>query len=422
RPRPFDDVLPTVHADYLDIPIYVTNTGTSDLVNTGGNFMSDGLGNAFASKLVLMENVTGNPFNVSPKTEAQVDAIMQEYMGIENYMKMDVLPYDGIHHIDMHMKLLDEETLLVSRYPQGVADGPQIQTNIDYITSNFLTPFGNEYEIHWIDAPPSVSGSYPDTGGYYRTFTNSVFVNKTVLVPTYRPEVDEAALALYQELLPGYNIVGINVESMISASGAIHCITHTIGVADPLWIVHEKIRETNTYVDIPVEAMIKHISGINQAKVYWRETGTENFETAFMSYVSDDNWISHITVPSNAEKIEYYIWAEANSGKTITRPIVAPDGYWTFDVSSLSAQEWANKNIVGPYPNPASDEVHFNFNDISENVTVTVHSLLGQKLYENNIAVSNGKISLKLDSNWKGTLLVTFSGSFGKIHRKVVKL
>src|SRR5690606_22666088 len=72
RPRPFDDVLPTVHADYLDIPIYVTNTGTSDLVNTGGNFMSDGLGNAFASKLVLMENVTGNPFNVSPKTEAQV--------------------------------------------------------------------------------------------------------------------------------------------------------------------------------------------------------------------------------------------------------------------------------------------------------------------------------------------------------------
>src|SRR5690606_5521177 len=302
RPRPFDDVVPTAHANYLDIPIFVTNTGASDLVNTGGNFMSDGLGNAFASKLVLMENAIGNQFNVSPKTEAQVDAIMQEYMGIENYMKMDVLPYDGIHHIDMHMKLLNEETLLVSRYPQGVADGPQIQTNIDYITSNFLTPFGNEYEIHWIDAPPSVSGSYPDTGGYYRTFTNSVFVNKTVLVPTYRPEVDEAALALYQELLPGYNIVGINVESMISASGAIHCITHTIGVADPLWIVHEKIRETNTYVDIPVEAMIKHISGINQAKVYWRETGTENFETAFMSYVSDDNWISHITVPSNAEK------------------------------------------------------------------------------------------------------------------------
>ena len=35
---------------------------------------------------------------------------------------MPTLPYDGIHHIDMHMKLLDEETLLVSEYPDGVAD------------------------------------------------------------------------------------------------------------------------------------------------------------------------------------------------------------------------------------------------------------------------------------------------------------
>lgn len=422
RPRPYDDALPVAHSNYLDIPIYVTNTGTNDLVNTGGNFMSDGLGNAFASNLVLMENAAGNQFNVSPKTEAQVDVIMQEYMGIDNYMKMDVLPYDGIHHIDMHMKLLDEETLLVSSYPSGVADGPQIQANIDYITSNFLTPFGNEYEVHWMEAPPSTSGSYPDTGGYYRTFTNSVFINKTVLVPTYRPEVDAAALALYQELLPGYNIVGINVESMISGGGAIHCITHTIGVADPLWIVHEKIKESNTHIDIPVEAMIKHNSGVAQAKVYWRVSGSDIFEENAMNYTSDDNWTTHLTVPSDAEQIEYYIWAEANSGKTITRPIVAPDGYWTFDVSSLSAQEWANKNIVGPYPNPASDEVHFNFNDISENVTVTVYSLLGQKLYENTLNVSNGKISLKLDSNWKGTLLVTFSGSFGKVHRKVVKM
>lgn len=36
-------------------------------------------------------------------------------MGIERYIKMQTLPYDGIHHIDMHMKLLDEETLLVGQ-------------------------------------------------------------------------------------------------------------------------------------------------------------------------------------------------------------------------------------------------------------------------------------------------------------------
>jgi agmatine/peptidylarginine deiminase len=108
------------------IPIYITNSGTNDLVNTGGNFMSDGLGTAFASELILEENASGNPYGVSVKNQTQIDQIMMDYMGIENYIKMPTLPYDEIHHIDMHMKLLDEETLLVSKYPTGVADGPQI--------------------------------------------------------------------------------------------------------------------------------------------------------------------------------------------------------------------------------------------------------------------------------------------------------
>ena len=38
-------------------------------------------------------------------------------MGIQTYILMETLPYDGIHHIDMHMKLLDEETILMAEYP-----------------------------------------------------------------------------------------------------------------------------------------------------------------------------------------------------------------------------------------------------------------------------------------------------------------
>ena len=39
---------------------------------------------------------------------------MKKFMGIERYIKMETLPYDEIHHIDMHMKLLDEETILMA--------------------------------------------------------------------------------------------------------------------------------------------------------------------------------------------------------------------------------------------------------------------------------------------------------------------
>ena len=427
RPRPLDDVMPTQHANMIGMPIYVTDTGINDLVNTGGNYMSDGLGNAFASNLILEENEPGNPYNVSAKTEEEIDAIMNAYMGIENYIKMETLPYDEIHHIDMHMKLLDEETILVSKYPEGVADGPQIEENIDYVLSNFQSPFGTPYEIKWIDAPPSTSGSYPDTGGYYRTYSNAVFVNKSVIVPTYRPEVDEPALDYLRELLPGYNVVGIDVdnsnEPLIASLGAIHCITHTIGVDEPLWIVHQPINEVPTgNTNVSITAMIKHVSGINNATVYWREEGESEFNQLSMTIINDDNWSADLLIPSGSESIEYYIEAEANSGKSLARPLVAPEGFWTFTVANLSNEEWADNNISAPYPNPASEEVSFQLNQIEGVVKVSIYNILGQKLNTTTIVEAHGILTLALNKEWKGTLLVTFEGDFGKVIKKIIKL
>lgn len=426
RPRPLDNVIPTHHANYIGDPIYVTNSGTDDLVNTGGNYMSDGLGNAFASELILEENESGNPYGVSAKTEADIDNIMLNYMGITEYIKMPTLPYDGIHHIDMHMKLLDEETILVSRYPNGVADGPQIQANIQYVLNNHLSPFGTPYDIEWIDAPPSISGLYPDNGGYYRTYSNSLFLNKSVIVPTYRPSVDGPALAKYQELLPGYNIVGIDVdntgENLIALGGAIHCITHTIGVSEPLWIVHQPVDMVNAGSSITIDATVKHNSGINEAKVFWREEGATTFNETIMSFVSGDQWTTNIPISTNSNDIDYYIWAESNSGKQISRPIVAPQGYWTTEVNSLNVQDWAQHNISAPYPNPARNKVSFTLNHIQGPIDITVVNTLGQTLYKNRISNGHGIIDLDLNLNWKGILFIVFEGDFGKLTKKVVKL
>ncbi len=424
RPRPLDNTLPTSHAAYVGVPLYVTDTSPNDLVNTGGNFMSDGMGNAFASKLILDENKSGNSYGVSAKTEAQVDKILKDYMGISSYRKMTVLPYDEIHHIDMHMKLLDEETILVSQYPEGVADGPQIKQNIDYIKNTFKTPFGNDYDIKWIPAPASTTGAYPNTGGAYRTYTNAVIINKTILVPTYRPEVDEPALNIYKQLMPGYTVVGIDVdnsgEDLISLSGAIHCITHTIGVADPLWIAHSKIKNVNS-LSVPVEAQIKHNSGIAHAKVFWRESGDIGFQETSMTNSVESKWTANLSLPSTSKKIEYYIWAQANSGKSITRPIVAPDGYWTFDVAQLSVEDLNSKNIEGPFPNPAKNKVSFNLKNISGDINVSIHNVLGQKLSEQKLNSNNGTISLELNPKWSGVLLITLEGKFGKVTKKLIK-
>ncbi len=426
RPRPNDNIMPSAHASLVGIPIYITNTGTNDLVNTGGNYMSDGLGNAFASELILEENTIGNPYGVSPKTEAQINSIMFNYMGINNYIKMPTLPFDEIHHIDMHMKLLDEETLLVSRYPIGVADGPQILTNINYVLANYQSPFGTPYDIKWIDAPPSTTGSYPDTGGSYRTYSNSVIVNKSILVPIYRPDVDAPALAYYQQLMPGYNIVGIDVdnsgENLIASLGAIHCITHTIGVADPLLIVHQPINQANAGTTVTINAMIKHNSGIQTATVFWRETGATVFNQTDMTFVSNNNWSSTLPISSAGVDVEYYIRGQAVSGKSLNRPLVAPNGYWTIDVQTLNANEWANNHISAPYPNPTKDKVNFILEQIQGKLEVTITNLLGQIVATQKIESGNGVITLDLNPEWEGTLLITFEGDFGRVTKKVIKL
>ena len=426
RPRPNDDVIPSAHASLLDLPIYITNTGSNDLVNTGGNFMSDGLGTGFASELILEENEAGNPYGVSAKTEAEIDAIMNAYMGIDRYIKMPALPYDVINHIDMHMKLLDEETLLVSEYPPGVADGPQIEANVAEVVANYPSIFGTPYNIEWIPAPPSSSGLYPDNGGYYRTYTNAVFINKTVLVPTYRPQVDGPALERWQELLPGYNIVGIDVdnsgENLISLLGAIHCITHTIGVDEPLWIVHQPIDEAAQGATVTIDARIEHTSGIQEANVYWRE-GNEDFVAAPMTALGNDIWSVDLTLPNTTTLVDYYIDARANSGKTLSRPIVAPEGYWTINVGNLSLDDFSSHRFISAaVPNPTTGLVSFRLNQIHEPVQVKIHNVLGQELYQGTIPLGHGSYELELNGAWQGVLWVQFSGSFGTVYRRVLKL
>lgn len=332
RPRPQDDTYPEFLANYMGVDLYQTSQNPNLLVHTGGNFMSDGFGTAFSSNLVLEENDID---------ESSIDQIMNSFMGIDTYIKMETLPFDGIHHIDMHMKLLDEETLLVAEYPEGMSDGPQIEENLQYILDNFTTKWGTPFKVIRIPSPPSTSGYYPGEqpdlnnaiDGYYRTYTNSVFVNKTVLVPFYREEYDTIAQRIYEEALPGYNIVGIDCDNsgnnIISQSGAIHCITHSVGVNDPLLISYKKIEDlcpaSNPYVSF--EALVKHRSGIANVDFYYRPDGIDSFSAVEMQDQGDGFWTVDIDILNfNSENIEYYVHAIANNGKQQYRPITALDG------------------------------------------------------------------------------------------------
>ncbi|MDC0189532.1 agmatine deiminase family protein [Flavobacteriales bacterium] len=339
RPRPDDDNFPLELANYMNIDLYQTSESPFDLVATGGNFMSDGFGTAFSSHLILNENDGYGPYNslnYPDHSESDIDNIMNQFMGIDTYIKMPTLPFDGINHLDMHMKLLDEETLLVSQYPEGVSDGPQIEENLAYILENFTTKWGTPFKVIRIPSPPSTSGAYPGEqdfnpiDGYYRTYTNAVFVNKTVILPFYREEYDTIAQRIYEEALPGYNIVGIDCDNsgnnIISQSGAIHCITHSVGVNDPLLISYKKIED---YCPSPIpylgfQTLAKHKSGISSVSFNYRYSGESNFSSVNMEAMGDDMYSMVMTF--DYSDIEYYVHAISNDGKNQYKPMTALNG------------------------------------------------------------------------------------------------
>ena len=392
RPRPDDDAIPDVLAAHMGLDLYSTIESPGDLMNTGGNWMSDGYGTAFASELILEENGGGTSWwtTFPDHTEEEIDQIVQAYHGVDTYVKMDVLPYDGIHHIDMHMKLLDESTLLVSEYPTGVADGPQIEANLQYVLSNFTTKWGTPFDVVRIPSPPQYGGGYPSQNGDYLTYSNATFVNNTILLPTYYEQYDTTAIRIWEEAMPGYNVVGIDCDSgndnIISLSGAIHCITHSVGIADPLMISHLPLPDTDdTENAYAVTADLSHRSGLASVTLSWATSPDGPWtDVAMTEGIVEGGFAADIPAQAEGTTVHYYISAEANSGKTGARPMPAPEGWWSFKVlgetNSLDDVD-ATSPWQALYPNPARAMTCLELNlPQATTCEVVLHNVFGQKV------------------------------------------
>lgn len=389
RPRPADDAMADAIASAKGITLFSTTTAPYDLVHTGGNFMADGFGTAFSSNLVLEENGPGGDYNTTIRDAASVDLVMNQFMGIQpgRYIKMSTLPYDGIHHIDMHMKLLDEETLLIGQFPTGQSDGPQMEQNIQAVMANYNSVFGTPYRIVRIPMPSSTGGAFPPSASY-RTYANNIFINKTVLVPTYREQFDTTGLRILREALPGYRVIGIdcdnNDQNIISASGAIHCITKTIGVADPLLIRHQRLTDTyETILPYTVEAYIRHRTGINGAEVFWSTDTLAGYSPVPMTAGPNNTWSAAIPAQPAGTLIYYYIHATANSGKEQVRPIVAPHGWWRFRVLDINSgvADAQGPTIAEVFPNPTSDIIVVTVADAGQDrVRISLRDALGREV------------------------------------------
>jgi len=389
RPRPSDNLIPGVLADYFSLPIFQMTSNPNLLTATGGNFIFDGFGSGFSSELILTEN--------SSLSEAQIDNIMLNYLGISRYIKMPELPYDNISHIDMHMKLLNEETFLVGQFPTGVSDGPFIESNLQSLLNNHMSVYDRPYKVVRIPMVPSSSGNYPPNASY-RTYTNSIILNNLVLVPTYGHFLDTQALQIYQDAMPGYEIVGINMNNVISASGAIHCIVREIAAEDPILFAHAAPDTVPAWQEsFEVKATITSHSGIESATLFWTTDPALGFLEEEM-ILENDTFRAWIPGQDYSAQIAYYLSATNGNGKTSSKPLVAPEGYYSLMYNSEVSVSGPAQNLhFKVYPNPSEGLMTLTMPATRAETELLVTNIHGQVLLHQIIAASATDPMINID-------------------------
>ena len=254
-----------------------------------------------------------------------------------------------------------------------------------------------------------------------------MFVNNTVILPTYYQQYDTTAIRIWEEALPGYNIVGIDCDggnsNIIALSGAIHCITHSVGVEDPLMISHLPLNDTeNDNTPYAVVAEISHRSGIASATLSWSTSADGPWNEVPMSEGTvEGEFAGNIPAQPVGTKVFYFVSAEANSGKTGNRPMPAPAGHWSFKVLGgtdhiVRADDFSP--WVAAYPNPGSElscfEVHF---PQPVECTVTLRNGLGQpvrQLHQGTLARGTQRLFVDARELANGPYLLTLQTASGQ--------
>lgn len=120
------------------------------------------------------------------------------------------------------------------------------------------------------------------------------------------------------------------------------------------------MQDTYPLEDYIINANIQHQSGIAAASLFWTTNLNEDYLEIEMTNTESNNWQGNI--PGNIiapNSVYYYIQATAVSGKSLARPLPAPQGYFNFNIlkdniSDLPTNTEIPTIEMDVFPNPAN--------------------------------------------------------------------
>ncbi len=300
RPRPHDNNIPAAVAAYLGIDLYGMN-----LTTTGGNYMCSGMGQAASTDLVYDEN--------SSYTHAQIDTLIKNYLGNNSYhVTIDPLG-EYIKHIDCWGKFLGPDKILIGQVSTNDPRYNDYEMVASYY-ANQTSSWGDNYKVYRIYTP----GTSPGT-----PYTNSLILNNKVYVPITGSQWDNDALDVYQEAMPGYQVIGVPYNGWMNTD-ALHCRTKGVSDLKMLYIWHVPLLGNVPYQkSYEIEAEIYNASGQNvyadSALIYYK-INNGNWHTSPLSYQYDYYWDGTITGFTSGDTVSYYLFAADSSGRRSYQP------------------------------------------------------------------------------------------------------
>jgi agmatine/peptidylarginine deiminase len=297
---------------------------------TGGNALVDGHGTAFSTCVMLNENRRYLGLSKQEFLRA-----VEERLGISNYVVLPNFEWFGIQHIDCLLKPLDEETILVKRVPEDHPDHAPIEEIVAYLSS-LTNPHGRPYRILRIDTPPYLLGYF--TANY----TNSLILNRKILVPLFGIQADEMALETWREAMPGYEVIGYENPGFLGWAwfDALHCRVRAIWDPEMLYMHHRRLDDRVMPSELHrVEVLLRDHSrkGLvdEELALSWRLRGQASWkEVPLEKGAEPEIYFASIPGPSDGTTVEYFLSAADRSGRRETLPRGAPVGFYSFTVAA----------------------------------------------------------------------------------------
>jgi agmatine/peptidylarginine deiminase len=207
-PQTLDEAMPRRWAAHLGLP-----GRQVPLQTEGGNLWSDGVGTFIMSDIFTQ---------FTPL--ADFERILHEVFDFQKLIVTPHLAEEETGHVDLLVKLADAQTVLISA--PGDSLNSERLAAAGRLFRQQTNAQGQPYTVFELPSlPPYYNwGLYP----IWRSYTNALTVNGRVLVPIYGEKADDAALAVYQQAMPGYTIIPIDCRVVINGGGAVHCLTRDI--------------------------------------------------------------------------------------------------------------------------------------------------------------------------------------------------